>query len=182
MTPVAHHIAGALNVVADLASRHGQVIATEWQLHDAAFRWLTGQSPWGPPVIDLFANKCNHKLPAYVSPCPDVDAVGIDALIWPWPDQVLYAFPPQVLMPKVVTKLRQERGRRVLLLAPLYPSAPWFPTLRAWSVRPPMPLPCSPNVLRQPHWEYWHTQPQLLQLHLWCVRTPCWSKRATRRK
>ena len=33
----AHHIAGALNAVADLASRKRQVLSTEWRLSAATF-------------------------------------------------------------------------------------------------------------------------------------------------
>ena len=182
MTPLAHHIAGALNVVADLASRHGQVINTEWQLSTELFQWVCSRSPWGTPEVDLFANRCNHRLPAYISPCPDSDAIAVDALVCPWPCKVLYAFPPQVLMPKVLTKLRQEHDRRVLLVAPLYQAAPWFPTLQAWSTRPPQLLPWSAYMLRQPHWLYFHPQPELLHLHLWCLKTPSWSGKVTRHK
>ena len=36
---VAKHIAGKLNVVADLASRVGLVVTSEWQLSPEAFSW-----------------------------------------------------------------------------------------------------------------------------------------------
>ena len=56
----ARHIKGALNVVADLASRRGYVVNTEWMLAPAMFQWVQRQSPWGPALIDLFANSMNH--------------------------------------------------------------------------------------------------------------------------
>ena len=93
----ARHIKGSLNVVADLASRTGYVVNTEWSLTPQKFQWLQHQSPWGPAVIDLFANEMNHQLPLYFSPCPDRKAMSVDALTTQWPrDQVVYAFPPRL--------------------------------------------------------------------------------------
>ena len=37
---VARHLRGALNVVADLASRTRCIISTVWRLTDAAFQWV----------------------------------------------------------------------------------------------------------------------------------------------
>ena len=64
---IARHITGQLNVLADLASRQGQVIRSEWKLSDQAFRWMRSFSPWGPPEIELYANSMNFHLSQYVS-------------------------------------------------------------------------------------------------------------------
>ena len=37
------------------------------------------------PQVDLFANKWNHQLSQYVSPCPDENAWAVDALTCPFP-------------------------------------------------------------------------------------------------
>ena len=87
------HIAGHLNVLADLASRTGQVIPLEWAVATPTFRWICERSPWGPPEVDLFANSRNHRLRCYVSPCPDPEACAMDALTCSWPRKVAYAFP-----------------------------------------------------------------------------------------
>ena len=68
---MARHIRGSHNVVADLASRTGVVVNTEWSFTKSVFQNLVRLSPWGPPSIDLFANSLNHQLPLYFSPCPD---------------------------------------------------------------------------------------------------------------
>jgi len=172
VTPVACHIAGALNVLADLASRQGQVIATEWRLSDEVFRWIGDASPWGGPQTELFANSSNHHLKRYISPCPDERAIGVDALVAPWPDQVLYAFPPAVILDKVVARLLVEKQRRVLLVAPWLPSAPWFPSLNSMLTQEPLQLPTPWNMLRQPHWDHLHPTPMKMKLHLWSVKTP----------
>ena len=69
-TILAHYIKGALNVVANLASRIDCVVNTEWALSTHLFQWIQSQSPWKPAVIDLFANSFNHRLPLYLSSCP----------------------------------------------------------------------------------------------------------------
>ena len=175
----AHHIAGALNAVADLASRKGQVLSTEWRLSADAFAWIGKQSKWGPPAVDLFANRLNSQLQRFVSPCPDPQAVAVDALICRWPQQVLYAFPPTVLMAKLVARMRQMPGHHMLVVAPWYPGASWFPLLQSWTVTAPLPLPVTKGMLRQPHWQHLHPDPGRLTLHLWQVKTPSLAKKAT---
>ena len=97
ITIVAKHIAGQNNVLADLASRMGQVIPAEWTLTQEAFGWLVRQSPWGPPTLEMFANQANHLLKRYFSPCEDSQAIATDALQCRWPREVMYAFPPLAL-------------------------------------------------------------------------------------
>ena len=172
VTPVACHIAGALNVLADLASRQGQVIATEWRLSDAVFQWIGDVSPWGRPQAELFANSSNHHLKQYFSPCPDTESIGVDSLVAEWPNQVLYAFPPAVILDKVIARLLVEKQRRVLLVAPLLPNAPWFPSLYSMLIQEPLQLPTPCNMLRQPHWLHFHPTPATMKLHLWWVKTP----------
>ena len=178
----AHHIAGALNAVADLASRRQQVLSTEWRLSDEAFAWIARQSEWGAPTVDLFANRLNSRLPKYVSPCPDAQAVAVDALVCQWPREVLYAFPPTALLMKLVTRMRQLTDHRVLLVAPWFTKAAWFPLLRSWTVKTPVPLPVTSDLLRQPHWNHVHQSPERMMLHLWQVKTPSPRAKGTRKK
>ena len=105
---LAKHIKGSLNVLADYLSRPDCVVKTEWSLSQENFMWVCAQSPWGPPTIDLFANRFNHQLDRYFSPCPDEQAVATDALVASWPFEVTYAFPPTTLMSEVVQKLQQK--------------------------------------------------------------------------
>ena len=165
------HLAGLLNVMADLASRQGQIISTEWSLSDRCFRWIVKHSKWGPPKCDLFANALNHKLSCYVSACLDPKAVASDAMSCLWPELLLYAFPPPALLPGLVKRLRLIKGRQLLLIAPWSPSAAWFPTLQRLSSSRPVGLPVTSDMLRQPHWHCFHPQPQILALHLWHIVT-----------
>jgi len=183
ITAIASHIAGELNVLADLASRQGQVVSTEWQLSGDAFQWIVAASPWGHPEVDLFANRLNHQLSCYMSPCPDESALAIDALNVPWPtNQVLYAFPPSTILDRVTAKLMTTPAVRVLLIAPFLPNATWFPSLRNMSLREPSPLPTWPGMLRQPHWCHTHPDPTAMRLHLWLVKTPGSKHKASQRE
>ena len=171
VTLQAAHIRGEHNVLADILSRRRTVLKTEWRLGTAAFEWVSSRSPWGPPTIDLFANKFNTQLPRYFSPCPDMQAVSVDALLSPWPREVCYAFPPITLLQQVCVKLLQERPTTLLLVAPVSPVASWFPTLARWALHI-LPLPLDKLSLLQPHWQCLHPSPGLLSLGLYVISCP----------
>ena len=122
----ARHIPGHLNVIADKLSRHNQVIQTEWSLSQQVFTLLC--SRWTQPQVDLFATRFNHKLPRFVSPVPDSTAWAVDALSLQWDQLEAYAFPSVSLLPQVISKLRDQGCRRMILIAPGWPSMPWFGT------------------------------------------------------
>ena len=82
VTLKARHIPGHLNVIADMLSRLGQTIQTEWSVLPEVFQRLCEK--WHRPQIDLFATRFNHKLPQFVSPLPDSLAVAVDALTLTW--------------------------------------------------------------------------------------------------
>lgn len=170
MVVTASHIAGELNALADLASRQGQVLQTEWHLCQSVFTWVLQQSLWGPPLVDMFANRVNRQLSAFVSPCPDERAMATDALACDWPTGVLYAFPPTTLLQRLVLKLTRVPRCKLLLIAPDLPVAPWYPSLRRMAISPPLRLPSPVGMLRQPHWDCLHPQPEKLKLSLWHVR------------
>ena len=123
---VPQHLKGALNVLADKASR-GTPISTEWSLDETSFQILC--EGLGTPQVDLMATLENAKLSRYVSPCPDKKACGIDAFSLDWNLwESIYLFPPFQLLPEVVLRLESFRGKG-FLVAPLWPSALWFPLL-----------------------------------------------------
>ena len=106
---------GRLNVIADKLSRHNQIIQTEWSLSQQVFDLLS--SKWGRPQVDLFATRFNYKLPQFVSPVPDPTAWGVDALSLTWEQLEAYAFRPVSLIPQVISKLRYQGCRRMILIA-----------------------------------------------------------------
>ena len=110
----------------------------------------------------------NFQLSRYMSPCPDKEALAIDALSAPWPKEVLYAFPPPTILDRVLIKIHQERPQRLLLVAPLLTVASWYPTLRAHARWVQLFL-LEVLSLHQPHWPHRHPQPGLLSLAVWCI-------------
>ena len=56
---------------------------------------------WGSPQVDLFAIRWNAKLPTFVSPVPNPQAL---ALSLSWQNLWAYTFPPHQLLSKVLTQ------------------------------------------------------------------------------
>ena len=153
-----------------MLSRADTVFKTEWRLSLMTFLWVSDYSPWGPPTVDLFAHRFNTQLPRYISACADVDALGVDALLTPWP-RVVYAFPPSTLIQLVCVKILQDLPQTLLLVAPQTPTASWFPTLKLYSVNI-LSIPLDRLTLIQPQWNHCHPSPGLLSLALFLIYFP----------
>lgn len=162
----AKHVPGALNVLADRLSRKGQVIQSEWELHQEAAELIF--RTWGRPHVDLFATSVNHKLPTYVSPIPDPAALDVDALSISWEGMYAYAFPPHKIIPQVLDKIARTAQVRVILIAPAWERQVWLKDIQKLLLDGPIPLPMWWNLLRQPCGKY-HYHPQLWNLHAWLV-------------
>ncbi|KAL0176639.1 hypothetical protein M9458_028969, partial [Cirrhinus mrigala] len=108
------HVPGRLNQGADLLSR-SNVPSGEWTLHPQ-----TVQKVW-EVFGKAFASKDNSHCPIYFS--KDRDALAHD-----WPNLLLYAFPPTSLIPQVLKRVR-EQHHKLLLVAPLWRTQPWFSEL-----------------------------------------------------
>ena len=160
----ARHVPGSLNVIADGLSRRNQIQSTEWSLSPQIFKQIS--KLWESPQVDLFATSLNKKLPTYVSPIPDPQAWAVDALNIPWENLVAYAFPPTTLLSKVVQKL-QSQTCRIILIAPGWPTKPWFWDLVEMSLDIPRQLPPTPTLLKQPLNNHYHANPTSLNLHVW---------------
>ena len=95
ITLTAEHLAGRLNVEADLESRQYRD-GSNWKLDETIFQALG--HIWGPMEMDLFADRLNKQLPAYASWKPDPMARVMDAFTCNWRKGLLYAFPPFCLI------------------------------------------------------------------------------------
>ena len=160
ITLKARHISGCLNVMAD------QVQSTEWPLHSQVFKQFCHK--WFTPHVDLFATRLNHKVPLYVSPVPDQNAWDIDALNINWSGFTAYAYPPTALLHRVIQKIRQS-SFLIIVIALGWPDMPWFWDLVQVSTEIPLPLPVSRTLLKQSHNYVFHSNPQHLNLHAWCL-------------
>ena len=174
----ARYLPGESNVLADVLSRHGQVVGTEWSLHPQVARALL--RAWGNPSIDLFATCLNAKLPLYCSLVPDPQAVFEDAFRHPWNDLDLYAFPPFALVGRVIARVQESSRVAMTLVAPLWPEKEWFADLLLLLTQPPLALPCWDKLLRQPHCSLFHQGVHALNLHAWRLSSDTTESRAFR--
>ena len=154
----ATHLAGVLNVRADRASRWRDD-RSEWRLSDRAFAEV--ERLYGPHTVDLFASRRNALLPRFFSRWLDPESAATDAMQRPWHlEGNPYGHPPIAMIPKIITKLKQERSE-ITLVAPLWPTQAWISDLMDLSVDVPHLLLCknvlqswttSPSRSRQPGW------------------------------
>ena len=131
------HIPGAINVIADQASRVFDD-STEWKLDVHVFNRIV--NILGQPTIDLFASRLNYQLTPYVSWLPDPQAMAIDAFTLDWTNHFLYAFPPFSILPQFLQKLEMDQAQAILI-APNWPTQPWYPKLTRLLIRKPLLLP-----------------------------------------
>ena len=171
------HIPGEENCLADVLSRQ-PVQAREWSLHYRITNFLFAM--WDKPVIDLFASVHNHKLPTYCSLYPDPNAYMQDAFSISWDSFSLgFAFPPIVVLHRVLSKVRRE-GARLIMIAPNWPQRSWFTRLLQMVVEVPLQLPVWPDLLTQNKLR--HNNPEKLQLVAWKISGLSSESEAFRRK
>jgi len=141
----AEHLPGRLNHVADQESRM-QGDSSDWKLSPRVFNQLMKQM--GPCEIDLFASRLTAQLPTYMSWRPDPEAVATDALAQPWNFARGYAFPPFALIGRCLNKVHRERVPEMVLVTPIWPTQTWFPMLVWMSIRRPILIPTTKQLLR----------------------------------
>ncbi|XP_038153414.1 uncharacterized protein LOC119791417 [Cyprinodon tularosa] len=162
----ATHVAGILNRGADLLSR-GNPLYGEWKLHPQVVEQIWQR--YGRAAVDLFASWENTHCPLFFS-LSDPDApLGMDALAHPWPDALLYAFPPLSLISPTLVRVR-EQGLSLILVAPWWPSKPWVAEIIQVLSAEPWPLPVRRDLLSQAQGEIYHPHPDHLALWAWPVK------------
>lgn len=142
----AAHIPGVCNVQADSLSRTFND-DLEWALSKETFMLI--QKTFGNTDIDLFASRLNNQLPKYVSRFPDPAAFAVDAFSLIWNDYFYFIFPPFSLIPKILQKLKVDRGEAVLV-APIWYTQSFWPTLKQMT-RDWIDLPAPSKILHLPH-------------------------------
>jgi len=151
------HLPGDYNTRADELSRLNPV--NEWQLHHSVFQRL--ELLWGPHSVDRFASNNNRLLPRYNTRFFDPQAEATDAMAQNWSQENNFINAPFRLLPQIIRKIQQERCQTTLI-APLWPSAPWFPLLLRLAsdcsyVSPQWIIPALPTgnaePLKNPQWK-----------------------------
>ena len=100
----------------------------------------TGPSPSGSLCITPDGAVTSFLL-HFFSWRPDPLATATDALLQDWSRMRAYANPPWNLIGRVLTKIQSSNPDLILLVAPIWPSQPWYPTLLELLVDFPRLLP-----------------------------------------
>ena len=83
---------------------------------------------WGPHGVDRFASAANRRLTRFNSRYFQQEAEWVDAFSTSWSGELNWLFPPPALIPRVITKMQQDRADATLV-APLWTGAHWWPLL-----------------------------------------------------
>lgn len=124
----AFHIPGRLNVRADELSRAKKICNEdmEWALMQEIYDKI--EIIMGVCDIDLFASRVNRKKHVFISYVPMKGAIAVNAFSVKWNYNLHYAFPPFSIIGKVIQKLCEDKAE-MILVAPIFPSQPWFPMM-----------------------------------------------------
>lgn len=141
------HTPGTDNKHADELSRKAND-DLEWSLSDHIFQKMLHVYP--DMKVDLFASRLNKKLHLYVSRFPDHLAYAIDAFTFQWTNYTFYMFPPFSLLPKVLQKVVEDAAEAVLV-CPIWPTQPWWPSLLPLISGPCHLLPSPQTILSLQH-------------------------------
>ena len=136
---------GPLNVAADMLSRGGPSPG-EWRLHPQVVEGIWTR--FGRAEVDLFATRESSHCPCFFSLRNDDPPLGWDALVQPWPQTLLYTFPPFILLQALLLRVQIEQVR-LILVAPLWPHMPWFATSPTLLEGQPWMLPLRGDLLSQ---------------------------------
>ena len=120
----------------------------------------------GDPQINLFASHINVKLPLFCALRAGQGEMVVDVLSFSWRNVFGYAFPPTVLVAKVLDKLIKDQATLVLI-APAWPDRPWYSTLLHSLVEVPLRLPQRQDLLSQAG--QYHQDPGFFKLTAWKV-------------
>ena len=146
-----------MNVIADDLSRAGQILPTEWSLHQDMANHVF--NIWEHPNVDLFVTWYNHKCPTFVSTNPDVRTLDTVVLTIDWEGMFAFAFPsPQQILTKILWKFRQIQNCSLLQIAP-------FGSKQSVVSGPLDPLPPWDKLLKQP-WQTCITQTQRFSIFM----------------
>ena len=117
----------------------------DWRLHPNIFMAIN--QLWGPVDVDLFASRLTAQVPRFYSWRPDPQAEATDAFAQEWATVKGYAFLPFGLIGRCLRKLLYQGVSRLVLIAPIWKSQPWYPLLLDLRIASPVLLPQRPGLL-----------------------------------
>lgn len=101
--------------------------------------------------------------------CTVLSVLLITRLVHPWPNVLLYAFPPLCLITPTLIRVWEQR-LSLILMAPYWPSRPWMAELTQLIHGQPWLLPLSMDLMSQTHGQIFHPHPERLAFWAWYVR------------
>ena len=144
----------------------------EWKLSPVAFSKI--QLILEPLKVDLFASRLDHQLSQYISWRPDPGAMTTDAFQTPWASLQGYAFPPFVLLGRVLAKVRKGQ-EAIVLVTPLWQAESWYPILLNMLIDNPRGIRSFRDLLQDPQGDLDPlVQQGSLQLVAWKISGRSW--------
>ena len=119
----------------------------EWALEQEIYQRISDKM--GHSEVDLFASAKNNKHKLYISYIPDYGAIAVNAFSILWNYKLHYAFPPFSIIGRVLQKMCEDKAE-LILVAPLFPSQPWFPQILQQISGPSFVLPKTAQILYLP--------------------------------
>jgi hypothetical protein len=102
-------------------------VDSEWSLDQDVYNNLCHEFR-ASPTIDWFASGYNTKCTQFLSLYYEPGSIATDALLHEWTDEINYLFPPFILIPRVLRKIRDEQ-LTAILIHPIWTGASWWPLL-----------------------------------------------------
>lgn len=117
------YLSGKNNAIADWLSRVKLNNQQELQLQKSDFTLI--EEKFGKRKIDLLATYKNRQTEAYMSLNYEEEAIATDALQHQWP-QHAYAYPPWILINRILAKLNHEKIKDLVLVTPAWTAQSWW--------------------------------------------------------
>lgn len=104
----------------------------DWQLEPVIARRLMKR--WTPCTVDRFADAANAQLPRFNSGYPARGTEAVDTFTADWTGECNWVNPPWCQMAAALSKLDHTPECAAVVLAPVWPTAIWWPTLQRLAV------------------------------------------------
>ena len=118
-----------------------------WMIHPQVFDQINTR--WGPLEVDMFASRLTHQVLKFFSWGLDPAAEAVNAFNQDWSQFVGYANPPWCLILSVLAKIRRDRAK-VILVAPVWSTQPWYPLILQILYNVPCLLPKRDDLVISP--------------------------------
>lgn len=120
-------------------------------------------------AIDLFNLRANTKCPLYFSLGDEDAPLGVGALAHPWPNVLLYAFPPLSLISPNLDRVR-ESWLSLLLITPRWPGRLWLAEIAELQQGEPWLFPLRRDLLSQAGVQIFHSHSEQINLWFWPMK------------